>query len=166
MTKRIISIGVGVVVALVLLVLSYRGYINQGATGRPYWWFMLRLLLAAAAMASVVLLAHSLRDHRLKAITGFRAVLGILLVVVPQIFVIQAGVTLDDYAGFDLSFTPALSFTALAVSIRMAAMLRRKGLAPQPQGNLAVSASTASYRDAAQLAHAAERAHRDRSVSP
>jgi len=146
MTKRIISVSAVVIVAVVLLGLSYNGYISHRAAGRPFWWFMLRLLLAAAAMASAVLFGHSLRDHRLKAITGFRAVLGILLLVVPQIFVVQAGVTLDDYAGFDLSFTPALSFTALAVSIRMAAMLGRTGLAPQPQGNLPVSAPTASYR--------------------
>jgi ABC-type amino acid transport system permease subunit len=141
MSRRVISTSVVLLVAALLLGSWYVDYLTHRATGRPVWWFILEILVAVAAMSSVVFFTRGLQDPRLRSITGLKAVVGILIVVAPQIPTIYAGVSLDEYLGFDLRFAPAFSATVLALSIRTAAMLARdpKSLPTAPDGLTVVS---------------------------
>ena len=146
MTQRNISIAVVVLVGALLFGSSYQRYLTHNATGHPLWWFVLELLLVGTAMASTVLLAQSVRDRRLQSVTGLRAVAGVLVVVLPQILAIYAGVYLDEYLGFELRFAPALSFTVLALSTRAAATLAPKPRAPHTHNGESIVSSAVFNR--------------------
>ena len=119
MTKRFTSLALWVLLGAFLIYALSRDYLLFVASARSLWWFALEILVVATVFASLVLLDRHLPRPDLETVTGGRAAVGVVVVLVAIAPAVVAGAYLDELLGLYLSFGSLLASTSVIVALRL-----------------------------------------------